>query len=313
MENNDICSVATMARISKIELHECAYCRCRVSHPIGTLDPNGGRYCHLGWYYCGRCWEMWQQWWDCWCSTVSKWIREGNRQVNIFRFSAQVCTCIYIYIYIYNVCVLTISAAWVCFVFRSCLVYRGCCHSGWVWCVGPSEGNSDSSNSGEHRPQSPQMVDKSTMTSHSCFEWRPIQWCQASIGCLSDMGASLLYIVLHARLWLSERVCLNIVGVLSGWMALKAWAPTSFQTATFATVAIPCRIPPPYALIVLYSRLNMWLSYAVGCLASLGGIHVHFALRADSRHTQSANETEGMFFHTCHNPLLMLWLSYIVG
>ena len=39
---------------------------------------------------------------------------------------------IYIYIYIYNVCVLTISAAWVCFVFRSCLVYRGCCHSGWV-------------------------------------------------------------------------------------------------------------------------------------------------------------------------------------
>jgi len=46
--------------------------------------------------------------------------------------------------------------------------------------------------------------------------------CQASIGCLSDMGASLLYIVLHARLWLSERVCLNIVGVIGGWRALKA-------------------------------------------------------------------------------------------
>ena len=133
MKNNDICSIATMARIKHTEVHECAYCRCRVSHPTGTADPNGGRYCHLGWYYCGRCWEMWENWWNQWCRLVWTWASESKRQVNIFRFFANM------HVYMLFVCINDIRSMGVLFVFRSCLLYRECCHSGWVWCVGPSD------------------------------------------------------------------------------------------------------------------------------------------------------------------------------
>ena len=91
MYHDTICNIATMARIGIMEVHECAYCHCRVSHPIGAVDPNGGRYCHLGWYYCGQCWEMWQHWWDRWCFSVSEWVFGRNRQgLTCFAYS-QIC------------------------------------------------------------------------------------------------------------------------------------------------------------------------------------------------------------------------------